>query len=163
MVHEHDAFALRADHVVPAHGPDDLVVLIEDGVRAVPGVQEHVLHVVEVVIEVEDFEVLGSADAVDRQRQVDHPRGPVGRQRRCNDQRLGRVIAEFFRDICLTDDHGLHADVQRMADHVRLLAADDDAVRVVEQHAFMGSGDGDDHIAGEFLGNARRLVDDLPL
>ena len=149
--------------MVPAHGPDDFVVLIEDGVRSVPGVQEHILHVVEVVVEVEDLEVLGGADAVDRQRQVDHPRGPVGRQRRCNDQRLRRIVAEFLRDICLADDHGLHADVQRMADHVRLLAADDDAVRVVEQHAFMGGGDGDDHIAREFLGNARGLVDDLPL
>ena len=163
VVHEHDAFALRADHVVPAHGPDDFVVLIEDGVRSVPGVQEHILHVVEVVVEVEDLEVLGGADAVDRQRQVDHPRGPVGRQRRCNDQRLGRVITAFFRDIRLADDHSLHADVQRMADHVRLLAADDNAVRVIEQHAFMGGGDGDDHIAREFLGNARGLVDDLPL
>ena len=111
VVHEHDAFALRADHVVPAHGPDDLVFLIEDGVRPVPGVQEHVLHVVEVVVEVEDFKVLRRTNALYRQRQIDHPRGPVCRQGRCNDQCVRRVAAEFFRDIRLADDDRFDADL----------------------------------------------------
>ena len=163
VVHEHDALAPRPQQVIARERADDLFVLVEHGVAAVAALKHDLAHVVDVIVEVEADHVLRLARAGDRDRLIHQPRHAAGIERGGDDAGLARVLQPRRVHVGLAEDDALHADIERAADHIRLVAAEDDAVGVGEEQVVAALGQGDRHHAGHAVDLLGAIVEDAPL
>ena len=76
----------------------------------------------------------------------------------------GRVdIPKLLGQLRFAEDQAVDIQLQSPADHIRLVAADDDALGLLEQELFPPLGQGDDHLAGDQVRVAAHIVEDLAL
>ena len=163
VVNEHDALAPRTQEVIARERADDLFVLVEHGVAAVAALEHDLTHVVDVIIEVEADQILRVARAGDRDRLIHQPRHAAGIERGGDDAGLAGVFKPRGVDVGLAEDDALHADVERAADHIRLVAAENDAVGVGEEQVVAALRQGDRHHAGHAVDLLGAVVEDAPL
>ena len=94
---------------------------------------------------------------------ADEPHRPVGVKGRGDDTRLPVCGHQLRRHLRLADDDAADLLLQGPADHIRLIAADDDAV-FVKGHQILPAGrQGNDDLAGEHVPDLTVLVEDLAL
>ena len=163
VVHQHHPLAPGAQQVEAGEGAHHMLVLIQDGVGPEAALQHGVADVVHVVVQVEADQVLALADAGDGQGVADEPHRPVGVQRRGDEAAAALHGQQLRGHLRLADDDAADADLQGPADHVRLVAADHDAVRPGEDEVFAARRQGDGDLAGDLVGVLAPGVEDAPL
>ncbi|MPM75157.1 hypothetical protein SDC9_122148 [bioreactor metagenome] len=103
------------------------------------------------------------ADAADRQGVADQANRAIGVKGRGDEAGFRFQRPQLIADLRLADNQTLDAQLQRVADHIRLIAADDNAVFVVEQQILAGGGQSDGHFAGDTVNLLAGFVEDLSL
>ena len=152
MVHEYDALAARAQHVVAREGADHMLVLVEDGVVVEAAVDEDLAHIVHIVREMEGDQPLRLTEAGDGDALEDEAGHLAGIQGRGDDAGGEIAVDEILGHIHLAEDHAADPGLQGLADDLRLLAADKDAVLIGEACVLKGLGQGNRHLAGDGFG-----------
>ena len=163
VVHQHHALAPGAQQVIPGQSAHDFFVLVQHRVAAVAAFQHHLADVVDIVRQVEAhdlFIVAGPGDGTGLIDQPGHPAGLIGGG---DDAGAPGVFQQVRVHLRLAQDQAADADVQGPADHIRLVAADDDVVRVAEQQVLAALGQGDDHVAGHGVDQVAAVVEQAAL
>ena len=163
VVHQHHTLAPGAQQVVAAQRAHHTLVLVQNGVAAVAGLQHHLPHVIDVVIQVEADNVVGEAGPGDGDGLVNQPVDPGGVQGRGDDAGLAGVLQPLRVDVRLAEDEAGHAHLQRPAHHIRLVAADHDGLPAAEEQVVAALGQGDGHGAADGVGGLAAVVEDAAL
>ena len=108
-------------------------------------------------------QIRGVADAADGNRLIDQPHRAVGVEGRGDDAGVRGKIAQLLVQLRLTQDHAAHVQFQRAADHIRLVAADDDVVLAGEEQIFAALRQGNGNVAGDGVYQIAGLVQDPAL
>ena len=163
MIYQNDPLALRPQQVIPADCADHPVLVIQDRITAVPAFQHCFLHVIQVIVEMKGFQFLPAGHASDGRCQIEPP-GRAPCVERCgNDTGLRGGPPVFLRQVALAENHRPGLLFQRRIHHVRLAAAQDNAVRSDIPEIIAGAGQSDHHLAGERLEKIVLPVQDVPL
>ena len=163
VVHQHHTLAPGAQQVIPGQGADDLFVLVQHRVAAVAALQHHLPHVVNIVRQMEADDVVSVAGAGDGDGLIDktgHPAGIVGAG---NDAGILSVCQQRLIYLRLAQDQAAYIGLQRPANHVRLVAAQDDMLPTVPQQILAALGQGNDHVAGNRVHQITGVVEDTAL
>ena len=135
--------------MIPGQNTHDFFLGVQNGVAGMPVFQHHLADIVHPVVQVEADHALGVADAPDRGRLEQEPAGPVGIEGCGNDDSLRGEVPQLRRQGRLAQHQTGHVHFQRPADHIRLVAAQDDGFLLLEQQILLILGQGDDHLAGD--------------
>ena len=149
VVHQYHLLAARPQQVIAGQGAHHLLLRVQHGVAAVAALQHHLADIVDIVVHVERDQVVRGAGAADGRSLIDQAVDAAGIQRRGDDAGLPRVLQPLRLHIGLAQNQAVHLSIQSTADHVRLAAAEDDAVRAVEQQVLTVLGQGDGHGAAD--------------
>ena len=163
MVHQHHALAPGAQQVIPGQGAYDFFILVQHRVAAVAALQHHLADVVDIVRQMEAhdlFIVAGPGDGTGLIDQAGYPAGLIGSG---DDAGTPGVFQQVRVHLRLAQDQAADADIQGPADHIRLVAADDDVVRIVKQQVLAALGQSDDHIAGHGVDQIAAVVEQTAL
>jgi len=139
------------------------LLLVQDGVCTEPAFQHGVPHVVDIVVQMEADQILGLADVGDGQGVVNETHRPVRVVLGGDDAGAGLHVQQLLAHLCLTDDDAVDLHLQRPADHIRLVAADDDAVPVGEEQVLPAHRQCDGHLAGDRIPQLAVGIEDLAL
>ena len=161
VVHQHHALAARLDEVIARERAYDLVVFVQDRVAAVAALEHDLLDVVHKIRQVERFQILRPADALDGDGVVDHPRRAHRVKRRCDDARLGRQLVKLLRQLRLTHDQAVDVFLQCAARQRRLLAADDNGLLAAEHKIGVALRQRDAHLAAHAVHQMPRLIENF--
>ena len=107
--------------------------------------------------------ILGLADTADGHGVMNEPHGPVSVKGRGDDAGLFRHLDELLAHLRLAHQHAVRLQLQRPAQHLRLVAADQNDVPVREHQVLPPGGQGNGHDAGDLLPQLRTFVEDLAL
>ena len=113
------------------------------------------------ILQMETDKVICTADPMDRGRLEDQPGCPIGIIRCGNDTGGGVHVPEVVAKLCLTQNQAIYIHLQSPADHVGLVAAQDDGIGRVEQQIFSALGQSDGHFTGHRIGVFTGFVQDL--
>lgn len=163
VVHQHHTLAPGAQQVIPGQGANDLFVLVQHRVAAIAALQHHLPYVVNIVRQMEADDVVSVARTGDGDGLIDetgHPAGIVGTG---DDAGILGVGQQLLIHLRLAEDQAAHVGFQRTADHIRLVAAQDDVVLAVPQQILAALRQGDDHIAGDGIHQITGVVEDTAL
>ena len=163
VVHQHHALAPGTQQVIPGQGAYDFFILVQHRVAAVAALQHHLADVVDIIRQMEAhdlFIVAGPGDGAGLIDQAGYPAGLIGSG---DDAGTPGVFQQVRVHLRLAQDQATDADIQGPADHIRLVAADDDVVRVVKQQVLAALGQSDDHIAGHGVDQIAAVVEQTAL
>ena len=163
VVHQDHLLAAGPQQMVAGQGAHHPLLLIQNGIGPEAAFQHGVLHVVDIVVQVEAHQSLVLADAADGHGMVDEPHCPVGVIGGGDDAGVRLHGQQLRVHLRLTDDDAADADLQRTADHVRLVAADHDAARVGEHQVLPAGGQGDGDLTGDHVPHLAALVENFAL
>ena len=163
VVHQHHALAAGTQQVEPGEGADDLFVFVQDGIVPVAALGDHLLDIVEEVVQMEAFQALPAADMVHGDGVVDQPGGADGVVGRGDNAGPGGNAPQRLGELGLTDDQAADVLLHGAAGHFGLVAAEDDGVLAVEQQILPAVGQGDGHLAGDGVHQVAGLVENLAL
>ena len=149
--------------MIPRQGAHHFFLVVQHRIAAVAALQHHLPHVVYVVVQMEGDQPLRGAGTVNGRGLIDQPVHTAGVQRRGDDARLSRVLQPRRVHIRLAQDQAGYLLVQCPAYHVRLAAAQHDAVVVVEQQVFTVLGQRDGHGAADAVHHVAAVAHDPPL
>ena len=108
-------------------------------------------------------QIAGGAGAGDGDGLIDQAVDAAGVKGSGDDAGLARVLDPLRIHIGLAQDQAGHLHVQRAADHIRLAAAQHDAVGAVEQQVLAALGQGNGHAAGQGIHQVAALAHDAAL
>ena len=108
-------------------------------------------------------DVPGLADMLDRHRLKDEPSYAPRVERGGDDAGAAVIVGEVYVNIGLADYQAADARFERRVYYLRLIAADDDAVRLRELWVAVGLRQGEHNVARDGLDIAAELVYELPL
>ncbi|MPM58776.1 hypothetical protein SDC9_105609 [bioreactor metagenome] len=128
VVHQNHPLARRAQQVEAGQGPHHLFFLVQNGITAEAAFQNRLPHVVDIIVQMEAYKVFCFTDAVHRQGKADQPHRAVGVIGRGNQARLRLHGPQLLAYLRLAYDQTLNPQLHGIANHVRLVAADHDAV-----------------------------------
>ena len=160
VIHQHHLLAPGLQQVIPGQGAYHLLLLVQNGVAAVAALQHHFPHVVYVVVQMEGDQTLCGTGTVDGRGLIDEPVDAAGVQRCGDNAGLAGVFQPRGIHIRLAQDQAGHLLVQRPADHIRLAAAQHDAVTAVEQQILAVLGQGDGHGAADAVHHVAAVAHD---
>ena len=163
MIHQHHLLASWPQQMVTGQGADHLLLLIQHGIAAVAALQHHLADVVDIIIQMEADQIAGGAGAGDGDGLIDQAVDAAGVKGSGDDAGLARVLDPLRIHIGLAQDQAGHLHVQRAADHIRLAAAQHDAVGAVEQQVLAALGQGNGHAAGQGIHQVAALAHDAAL
>ena len=141
----------------------DLLLIVQNGVAAVAAFQHDLPHVVDVVVQVEGDEPLRGAGPPDGGGLIDEPVDAAGVQRRGDNAGAAGIFQPLRLHVGLAQDEAGHLLIQRPADHVRLAAAQHNAVGAVEQQVLAVLGQGDGHGAADAVHHVAAVTHDAAL
>ena len=163
VVHEHHPLAAGAQQVEPGQGAHYPLLIVQDRVSAEAAFQHRVLHIVQIIVQVEVHQVPALADMPDGHGVPDEAHGAVSVIGRGDDTGLRLRFQQLPVHLRLADDDAVDVQVQSPADHVRLVAADDDAVGIGEFQILPAGGQGHGDLAGDHVLQLAALIEDLAL
>ena len=163
VVHQNHPLAAGAQQVEAGQRAHHPFVLVQDGISPETALQHGVLHVVDIVVQVETDQSLAVADVRDGQSVADQAHGLIGVDGGGDDAGAGFGLQQLLGHLRLTDDDTADLQLQGPADHLRLVTADDNAVLVGEHEIFPAGGQGDDHLAGDDILQLTAFVEYLAL
>lgn len=140
-----------------------LFVFIENGVVPVAALGNHLLDVVEEIVQMEALQPFPAANTIHGNGVVDEPGGAHGVKGRGDDARLRGNIAKLLGELRLADDEAADVFLHGTPHHLRLIAADDDGILAVEEQVFPGLGQGDAHFTGDHVHEIAVFVENLSL
>ena len=149
VVHQHHLLTAGTEQMVTGQGAHHFFLLVQHGIAAIAAFQHHLPHVVYVVIQMEADQISGGTGPGDGDGLIDQPVNAAGVKGRGDNAGLAGVLHPFRIHVGLAQDQAGYLHVQRPADHIRLAAAQHDAVRAVKQQVFTALGQGDGHAAGQ--------------
>ena len=163
VVHENDAFPARAEQVEARERADDMLIFVKNRVGAETAFEYGVLHVGNVVVQMEHGHVGCVADMGNRlgvAKQVDsvvcvHGRG--------DNAGVPGALEDFRRDLRLTDYRAVHADFNGAAQHLRLVSTDDNGVFVGKEQVFAAGRQCNIDFPGDGVADFPAPVENLPL
>ncbi len=163
VVHQHHLLAPGLDEVVPGEGAHHPLLGIQNGIAPVAALLDHLLNVIDIVVQVEGGDGLlpgqtahgdGLEDPADRAVAVIGGRddtGPAG------------ILPDAVGQLRLTKDDAGHAEIHRPAEHFRLVAADQYGVLLPEGGQLRGLGQGQHHLARDGVHHLGRFPQQLTL
>ena len=163
VVNQHHLLAPRLQQVIPGQGAHHLLLVIQDGVAAVAALQHHLADIVDVIVQMEGDQALGGAGTVDGRGLIDEPVDAAGVQGCGDDAGPARVLQPGRIDIRLAQNEAGDLLIQRPTDHIRLAAAQDDAVAAVEQQVLAVLRQGDGHCAADGIHQVAAVAHDAAL
>ena len=128
VIHQHHALSLGAQQVEARERANHAVVFIQNGIAAEAGFQRQLAYVVEIVGQMKRDEIFPAADARNRHREDDKPGRGIGVKRRGDDRAALIGCNELLGNLAFADDDRGCLLLQRVTDHVRLVAAEHHAV-----------------------------------
>ena len=163
VIHQNHPLSPGPQQVEAGQGAHNLLVFVQHRVAAVAAVQQGLFHVVYVIAEMEADNVLGLAQAHHRHRLIDQASGLPGVQRCGDDAGVPGNLRQLRRNIRLANDQAAHLGLQCGLDHLRLVPADQDALRAQHRPVGIAFGNGDLHLAGHGVGGLGKLIDQIAL
>ena len=163
VVHQHHPLPAGPQQMIPAEKAYDLLVPIQNGIAGFPVLQHGFLHIVHPVLQVEADQIVLPADPADGGGLEDHPGSPVGGVGGGDDAGGGGKGAQLLVQLRLAQDQGGDVHLQGPADHIRLMAAEDDGVLPAPQQALPALGQGNGDLAGDGIHLIPGIVEDLAL
>ena len=156
VVHQHHLLAAGADQVVAGEGPHHPAVGVQDGVAAVAALEDHLPHVVDVVLQPEELQIIPLGDAADGDGLEDPPDRAVAVIGGGDDAGAFGHLPDVVGELRLAEDHAADPKRHRLPEELRLVAADEHRlllpvggqVRALRQGQDHLAGDGVDHLAG---------------
>ena len=163
VIHQNHLLAARLDQMVAREGADHLIVLIQNRIAAVAALGDDLAHVVEVVREMEAFQLGIAADAGDGDRLEDLPRHAVGVDRRGDHAGPGGNGPQLLRKLCFAENEAVDIRFQRPADDLRLVAADGNVVLPGKEMLVRALRQGQNDLAGDRVHILAGIVENLAL
>ena len=163
VVHQHHLLPPGADQMVAGQGAHHPVLAVQNGIAAVAALQDHLLDVVDVVREVEGGNALPLGQPPHGDGLEDPADGAVAVVGGGDNAGAPRGLPQVVWQLRLAQNDAGHAERHRPAEHVRLVAADEDGVLLPEGGQLRGLGQGQDHLAGNGVDHLRRLPQGLSL
>ena len=163
VVHQNYPLAPGTQQMESGQGSHHVLIFIQNGVSPESAFQHGIAHVIDIIVQMEGNQIVALADALNGQRMADQVDCPVRVIRRGDDAGIGVQLQQLPADLRLTDDDAGDPQLQCPLDHVRLIAADHDAVRRGKQQVFPSRRQGDGDLAGDLIPDLAALVEDLSL
>ena len=132
MIHQHHLLALGAQQMEAGQGADHMVVLVQDGIGAVAAFQQHLAHVVQIIVQMEGDDLPLLADAIHGQGLIDDAGDAAGAERGGDDDGVAADLGPRGLHIGAAEDDGADLGFNGVVHQLRLVAADQDRVRVGE-------------------------------
>ena len=158
VIHQNHLLPAGTQQVEPGQRSHHVLMLVQNGVGPEPAFQHGVPYVVNVVVQMEAHQIVALADALNGQGVADQMHGPVGVIGGGNDAGIRVHIQQLLLHLCLTDDDAGGVQLNGPADHIRLVAADNDGFRRGEQQVFPPGRQGNGHFAGNLVPNLTACV-----
>ena len=163
MVNQNHLLAPGAEQMIPGQNAYDLFVGIQDGVAGVTVFQHHIPHGVHPVVQMEADHALGVADPPHGDGLENQPRRPERIVGGGNNAGLCGQGAQLLGNFRLTQHQTADVQLQRPTDHVRLVAAEHNALPGMEQQILPALGQGNRDLAGDGVGAFSRIVENFAL
>ena len=163
VVNQNHLLAPGAEQMIPGQNANDLLVAVQNGIAGMTVFQHHIPHGIHPVIQMEADHVLGIADPLHRDGLENQPRRPEGVVGGGDDAGFRGHGAQFLGNFRLTQHQTADVQLQRPADHVRLVAAQHDALPGMEQQVLPALGQGDGDLPGDGVGVFPRVVENFAL
>ena len=125
--------------------------------------QHYLPDVVNVIVQMERYQLLPLADPGNGQGVADQVHRAVSVIGRGDQARLGGHIPQLLADFRLADDDAPDAQLHGILHHVRLVSADDNAVLAGKKQIFPGGGQRDGHVSGDAVHRLSGLVEQFSL
>ena len=152
VVHQHNPLAPGAQQMIPGQHAGHTLVFVQNGVAGLSVLEHLLLHIVQPVVQMEALQLLGAADAADGGGLEDQTGGTVSIKGGKDDARSCGQVPQLFRQLRLTQHQAAYIHFQRPADHLRLMAAEDNGLFLVKQQILPAHGQGDGDLAGDGIG-----------
>ena len=163
VVNEHYALSARAQQVVSRQCADDLFVLVEHGIAAIAAFEHLLAHIVYVIIQMEAYRIVGMAGARYGYGLIDELCNARRVKGRGYDAGFSRMLEPLLFSLRLAQDDAVYAELQRTLDHIRLIAAQHDAVGIVKKQRFAALRQRNGDVSGYAVEQLRVLVEYLAL
>ena len=158
VVHQNHALTAGPQQVVAVHHTHDLFIGVQNGVTGFFVLQHFFLCKFHPVIGVEHSDIFGTADPSDGGGLENQPGCPVCIKGSGDDAGLGGQIPQFLGQFRFAQHQAVHVHLQGLADQIRLMTAQDDGIRILEQGSILILGQRNDHIAADGIGGLAGLV-----
>ena len=163
VVHQHHPLPTGPQQMIPGQNAYYLFLLVQNGVAMLPVLQNLLLHIIQPILQMEAGQILGAADPADGGGLENQSGCPIGIEGGGDDAGGGGIIHQLLADLRLAQHHAVHVHIQSPADHIGLVAAEDDGFFPAEQQVLpaLGQSNGDLTLQGVHV--LTGLVEDLSL
>ena len=163
MVNQNHLLAPGAEQMIPGQNANDLFIAVENRVAGVAIPEHHIPHGVHPVVQMEADHALGVADPPHGDGLENQPRRPERIVGGGDNAGLGGQGAQLLRNLRLAQHQTADVQLQRPTDHVRLVAAQYDALPGMEQQILPALGQGDGDLPGDGVGVFPCVVENFAL
>ena len=163
VVHQHHPLPPGTDQVVAGQRAHHLLLVVQDGVAAVAALEHHLTDVVDVVGEVEELQVLLLGHPADGDGLEDPADGAVAVVGGGDDAGVFGGGADVLGQLRLAQHDAPHPELHRLAEHLRLVAADEHRLLGPVGGQLRPLGQGQDHLAGDGVDHLVGVAEELAL
>ena len=130
VIHQHNPLAPGTQQVEAGQHPHHPLILVQNGVGTEAALQHPVLHIVDIVAQMKIDQVVVFTDMADRHGVADQPHHLIGVKWSRNHTGIRLLLQQFLLHLRLADDDAADIHLDGPANHIRLLAADHNALRM---------------------------------
>ena len=163
MVHQNHPFSAGTQQMVTAQHTDYPLLLVQNGVAGVAVLQHGFPHIIHPVVQMEADQPTVVTDAADGGGLEQQAGGTVGVVGGGNDAGAGGQAAQLFAEFRLAEHQTVYIHFQGTADHVRLMAHQNNGVGAVKQQIIPALGQRNGHLTGNGVDVVTGIVEDLTL
>ena len=161
VVHQNDTLTAGPQQMIAGQHTHHTLLLVQDGIGAETALQHGILHIVNVIIQMEANHISALTNTTDGQGVPDQAHSPVSVIRGGDNASVLHTCQQFRIHFCLTDNDAVHIQLQRTADHIRLIAADQNMFRIREHQRLSAGRQCQRHFAGNRFPQIITLVENL--
>ena len=163
VVHQYDPLSSGTQQMVTGQNAHYFFLVVQNGIAMLSELQNLLLDLVQTVFQMEAHQILGAADTAGGRGLEQQTGSTVGIVGGGDDAGGGGKLAQLLVQLCLTQHQTVYVHLQSSADHIRLVAAQNDGIRLVKQQVFPALGQRDGDLAAEQVSAFTGFVEHLAL
>ena len=161
MIHQHHAFSSGAQQMISCQDTNDFFIFIQNGITGFSVLQNLLFDMIQSIIEMETYQILGAADSSDRCRLKNQSGSSVSIAGCRNDAGLRIDFQHVWIQFGAAKNQTVYIPLQSLSNQIRLIATDDNTVAVRKQGRSPALRDCQDHFTGHCVQVLTCLIDHL--
>ena len=163
MVHQHHPFSPGTEQMIPGQKAYYLFAFIQNRIAGMTVLQHLLPDLVHPVFQMEGNDTVSTANTTDGGRLEDHPGSTVSIEGGGNNAGGSINIAQIFSRLCLAKNKTVHLHPDGAFDHIRLVAAQNNTLGILEQQVFPVLGQRNGNLSGYIVGSLSGCAHKLTL